>query len=630
MSYTGLSRLVGSLAPDYESRADLAIVDVVLENAIALVRELERTEGAEVIISAGANAAILRTTTEIPVVTVKVTGYDVMLALLRARQHADRVGVVTYRQPIPELEKIKELLKIEVVQHSYSTMDDAQDCCRALADTGIEVIVGSSLVVELAERSGLTGILIYSSAAVRQAIEEAVEIARVRRLEAERYGRINSVLKHLHEAVLAVDEEERVIAINPLMEDLLGCRDGECLGRELPEIARDLSLGRVLATGIDRFEEVVQLSERTFVANRLAIRERGAVSGAVLILQDAAVIQRADTSIRTQRRSPHKGARYHFRHLTGKSPAFRQALLSAERYARTNATVLISGESGTGKELFAQSIHNAGGRRDNPFIALNCAAFPEPLLESELFGYEEGAFTGSRKGGKPGLFEAAHTGTIFLDEIGDMPMSLQTRLLRVLQEKEVVRLGHTQPIPIDVRVVAATHRSLEAWVEQGRFRDDLYYRLNLLRLHLPPLRERSEDVPLLALQMLHAALRRLGSSLPADQALAPLMPALQSYCWPGNVRELENVMERLAVILWEAATTVDIDYVGLRGEFPELFRVSPPAATARGLEQDAEPAATDRRLLLEVLRSSGDRRTVAARKLGISRTTLWRRLRELE
>ena len=368
---------------------------------------------------------------------------------------------------------------------------------------------------------------------------------------------------------------------------------------------------------------LVLFNHATCVANYIPIREQGLLAGAVLTLQEASVIQRADTNIRTERRVRNLAARYHFHQMVGSSSAFVHARLAAERYAATNSTVLITGESGTGKELFAQSIHNASSRRDKPFVAVNCAAFPEPLLESELFGYEEGAFTGSRKGGKPGLFEVAHTGTIFLDEIGDMPLSLQTRLLRVLQEKEVVHLGSAQPIPIDVRIVAATYQDLAQRAKDGLFRVDLYYRLNILHLHLPALRERVDDIPILALQMLHASLRRAGSSLPADQALAPLMPYLRSYRWPGNVRELENVAERLAVSLsaWQSAT--DINYGGFSKDFPEIFSDKPVEADPSPLSHRPLGAAA----LSEVMAQAGGNRKVAARMLGISRTTLWRHLK---
>ncbi|HEX9306002.1 MAG TPA: sigma 54-interacting transcriptional regulator, partial [Anaeromyxobacter sp.] len=313
--------------------------------------------------------------------------------------------------------------------------------------------------------------------------------------------------------------------------------------------------------------------------------------------------------------------------VVGDSPTIRRARDLAARFARTDATVLVTGASGTGKELFAQGIHLASSRRDRPFVAVNCAALPESLLESELFGYEEGAFTGSRRGGKPGLFEAAHTGTIFLDEVGDMPSPLQTRLLRVLQQREVLRLGGNDPTPVDVRVVAATNRDLESRVAQGAFREDLYYRLAILRLHLPALADRRDDVPKLAAHLLSAALARHGASgdRAHGRALAAIAPRLAAHAWPGNVRELENVLERIAV-LFGAAGDEGPDEDELRAVVPELFAKRPRRGTEgeglRGMRR-----ADERAHVLRVVADCGGSQIEAARRLGIGRTTLWRKLR---
>jgi propionate catabolism operon transcriptional regulator len=243
-------------------------------------------------------------------------------------------------------------------------------------------------------------------------------------------------------------------------------------------------------------------------------------------------------------------------------------------------------------------------------------------VESELFGYDEGSFTGSRKGGKPGLFEAAHTGTLFLDEIGDMPLSLQTRLLRVLQEREVLRLGSNTPISIDVRVIAATHRSLPLRIAENQFRADLYYRLNILRMTLPPLRDRPEDLPALSRQLFETKLRALGSALPAEPALLPLLPMLMQYRWPGNIRELDNLMERLAVFLLGTRDLDAIDYEGFLGETPELGEL--PAGEA---DDGGQP---DDERIIAAIRATGGNRQAAAQALGISRTTLWRRLKDID
>jgi transcriptional regulator, propionate catabolism operon regulatory protein len=352
------------------------------------------------------------------------------------------------------------------------------------------------------------------------------------------------------------------------------------------------------------------------------MREHGTLLGAVMVCQDAGSVQGADRQLRISATRKDYRARYRLEHIVGRNTLLRNQLDLARRYARTDSTVLIRGESGTGKELFAQGIHNASARCGAPFVAINCASLPEPLLESELFGYEEGAFTGARKGGKPGLFELAHTGTLFLDEIGDMPIALQTRLLRVLQEREVVRLGGTQPTPIDVRVIAATHRPLRARIAEGQFREDLYYRLSILRLQLPALRERLDDVPDLARQILQAIIERNRLALDAAQPLARLLPMLLAHAWPGNVRELENVLERAALILCDG--DLHIEHAGLHEALFDETDTPAPVLSGAG---SSSTAATET-LQATLARHEGNL-SRTAKALGISRTTLWRRLKDL-
>ena len=323
-------------------------------------------------------------------------------------------------------------------------------------------------------------------------------------------------------------------------------------------------------------------------------------------------------------------ARHGLHDLRGESEAMEALRQSVVLYARSPATVLIQGETGSGKELVAQAIHRESPRSlgaNRPFIAINCGAIAESLLESELFGHEDGAFTGARRGGHAGLFEAANHGTLFLDEIGEMPLALQTRLLRVLEEREVVRVGGTRPIAINVRIISATHCDLEQRIREGRFRADLFYRLAVLRLHLPALRERASDIPGLTEWSLKNALAALGArphpNLHAEiQACAPL---LRRYDWPGNVRELRNLAERLALFLaaepLQALTPAFVLCVA-----PELANgataptvLAAPAAAAPPPPEDESASA--------VLARFGGRRDAAAHYLGISRTTLWRRLR---
>jgi transcriptional regulator, propionate catabolism operon regulatory protein len=621
-SYTGLSRLIKLVAHNFSDKAEITVYDLVLQQAVEKAREIEEKGLADVFVSAGANAEYIRSDLKIPVVEIKVTSHDVMMALIKAKQISEKIGVVSFKNTIHELDDIKDLLKLDITQRTYGTIEDSRHCFHRLANDGIEVIVGSSLVVDLANENGLQGILVYSEETVSNALNHAIELGRLSILEGSRYEQVNSILYNLKDAIIAVDEDGLVTAINPSMCEVINKSEKDCIGKYVDDIVPEIAISEILKNKKNK-EEVIQIKGKTLVAKSVPIIENDIFFGVVTVLQDDSSIKKTESTLRTQLKKNSLTAKYLFENINGNSEAFNAIKKTAQRYSKTDSTVLITGESGTGKELFAQAIHNASSRKDSPFVAINCASLPEPLLESELFGYEEGAFTGSKKGGKIGLFESAHRGTIFLDEIGDMPSALQTRLLRVIQEKEVVRLGSSMPIPVDVRLISATHNNLLEEIKKVNFRDDLYYRLNILHIKLPSLRERKEDIPFLALQFLFHSLRKLGSSIPADEALAQISNLLIEYQWPGNVRELENIMERYAVFLSQYSKTSEIDLSILKIEFPEIYaaRVSNDKIDQLNIEKNDD-------YLMTMMSQSKKSKSALAKELGVSRTTLWRILKE--
>ncbi len=625
-----MARIVQQVIPDYHSRVQVEIVESTVSRLRDIGKELESRQDVDIIICSGAAAEYLRRRITTTVLSIRMGEYDLIRALDLARARATKVGIVSFQHTHPELEAMASLFTVDIRQATYTTLEGARQQIHQLMDDGYRVVVGSSTAVEVAEAAGAQGVLALNADAVRRTLEDALAICRSRAQTLVQQQRLNAVLRNLNDGVIAVDADGLVQSLNPRMASVLGIASENARERPLEQVLPGLDISAVLAGGEGEENRIIRVGSRTLAATITPIIENGKPDGAVVTCQEANAIQRADRRIRSQVRPRQFTARYHFDQILGNAPAFRDLLELARRYAGTDSTVLITGESGTGKELLAQSLHNASPRQPGPFVAINCAAFPETLLESELFGYEEGAFTGSRKGGKSGLIETAHTGTLFLDEIGDMPVSLQTRLLRVLQEREVLRLGASEPTPVDIRVIAATHCDLRSRIGDGRFREDLYYRLNILRLVVPPLRERPGDIPLLAGAILEKLPQRPDAGGAGQRLLQRLMPYLQQHQWPGNIRELENLVERAA--LSAQALGEDSGAAALHTLFPELFEVLGAQALA---PESAAPAQDLRSVgkarevahVRQVLEACNGDLEEAARRLGISRTTLWRRLR---
>ncbi|WP_321935822.1 propionate catabolism operon regulatory protein PrpR [Paraburkholderia sp. J8-2] len=640
MGISRLRDLFRDIAREYDELADLRVVPRGFEEAVAEIAAAGPSQRPDVVVAAGSNGTYLKARIDVPVVLVQPTGFDVMQALARARREADLVALVTYGETPVEVRRFASAYGIDVVFGQYRTVQDAEACVLDLRDRGVGAVVGPGLVNDLAARLGLVPFFVYSRPSVRAAFDTALDLVQATWRETQRRQRLDSVLQHLRDGVVALDARGRVEAINQRLAAVLDIDPAAAAGQSLAALAPDIAFSLPEADG----ESLETVRGVSYVVHRGPLVDNGVTTGAVLTFQESRAVERLDRTLRSRQRTQQFVARYRLDDLSGATPGIERVRQLARRYAKSDATVLIRGESGTGKEMIAQGIHRESPRRDFPFVAMNCGAFPEALLESELFGYEEGAFTGARRGGKVGLIEAAHRGTLFLDEIGEMPLPLQSRLLRVLQEREVVRLGATEPTRVDVRVVAATHRALTEQIEAGEFRADLFYRLNILNLAIPPLRERSADIALLASELLFQASRReprvaVRIRTPEDAArtLALVSDALAQHTWPGNVRELQNVVERMVVELADSEEDVLTPDV-LRSIAPEVFesrRAANGAAAVAAIaaiaaegaltlrERSLNTEADEIRAALDACNGDRDR---ACEMLGISKTTLWRRL----
>jgi transcriptional regulator with PAS, ATPase and Fis domain len=419
-----------------------------------------------------------------------------------------------------------------------------------------------------------------------------------------------ATIEAISDGVVTIDRHARVSSINQTAARILGVQVGAPLSA-----LSDLSfLGGVLERGEALDGRVTRIGASEYLVNARSIRsDKGEVRGVVATLAEMKRVQ----SIAQRIVGSH--ARYSFGDLIGQAPSLRRRLQLAEAAARSDSSVLITGESGTGKEVLAQAIHNASSRSSGAFIGINCSAIPRELLESELFGYESGAFTGARKGGQPGKFELAEGGTILLDEIGDMPLEMQAKLLRVLQERRVHRIGGTREVTLDARVIATTNRDLDEAVHRGQFRSDLLFRLKVIHIPLPPLRERTSDIPVLVEHFLGLFAARLGKKV---RHLSPeVMDAFLRYPWPGNIRELENVLEGEVNLADPEQTVLD--------EVPEALRPRPfqtfasPAAMGPNLTIDE----AEKELLIQALQRHGGSVPEVARALGVSRGTVYNKMR---
>jgi len=399
-------------------------------------------------------------------------------------------------------------------------------------------------------------------------------------LELERIqGELSTILNSVQEAIEVVDEQGIIKYVNPAFTKITGIEPSERIGKNIYEVSPEGALAKVLETGEHIFghRTTVGGSNAEVISNASPIIVDGRTRGAVVVFTHFTDImklmdklQQSTTIIEnlSNKFGEVTTSKYTFKDILGNNQELKRCIQIGERAAKSNSTVLLTGESGTGKELFAHAIHHASSRRDKPFIKVNCAAIPESLLESEFFGYVKGAFTGAVKS-RIGKFELANGGTIFLDEIGDMNLVLQGKLLRVLQEMEFERVGGNETIKVDVRVIAATNRDLHELIRHGKFREDLYYRLNVVEIHIPALRNRKEDLPILTINLIVKLNRKLGKKVKGLSQNAEEI--LFSYDWPGNVRELENVVERVMVTVDDEILTKKhfLQYVSQLREAPE-------------------------------------------------------------
>lgn len=437
---------------------------------------------------------------------------------------------------------------------------------------------------------------------------------------------LKTIMETTNDAIVYVNKEGYIEMISKPYANFLQVNREEVIGKHVRDVIENTRMDVVIKTGVSEIAEIQKINGNKMIATRIPVFVKGNVVGAVgrVLFRDInelnalyMKISKIEKELNLYKDEFKKvnSAKYSLDSIISQSKSMYKIKELTKRAAKTNSNVLILGESGTGKELFAHAIHSISRRANAPFIKVNCGAIPYELLESELFGYEEGSFTGAKKGGKIGKFKAADGGTIFLDEIGDLPMNMQVKLLRVLQDKEIEKIGSNSSEKVDIRIITATNRSLEEMVSEGKFRLDLYYRLNVLTIKVPPLRERKDDISILSEYLVQKISRR--ENIRVDKISDSTLEYLKRYNWPGNVRELENILER-AINFLDEETVIKPEH--LPSKITGIMRKKKVRSLKLTLEE------VERQAIIDSLIFSNGNKTKAANILDISRTSLYEKI----
>ncbi len=592
-----------------ENQYDAILVYGELEGALAKVKRILDQKDFRVFVSRGGTAKLLREHFGIPIVEIAVTAHDILKAIHPLVRAGKKVAVIGFANVISGARQLAEIMGLDIMYVETVNSEAVPGALQAALDANVDVIVGDHHIERRASALGVNAVRIDSGReSVKNALEEAARLHSATVIERMENRRYFTIMESIEEGIIAINEAGNITVFNPGAEKIFNIPESEVIGKPVEVVIPQTFMLQVLRSGTEMVGALMDLGKTSIASSVKPIIVDGKVEGVVSTFRDITKIQQLEAKIRAEVVKKRLSAKKSFDDIVYASPKMGEVIDQARKYAEVDSTLLIFGESGTGKEVMAQALHNNSPRRDAPFVAVNCAALPDNLLESELFGYVEGSFTGARKEGKKGLFEMAHGGSIFLDEISEMALPVQARILRVIQEKEVMRLGDDKIVPVDVRILAATNKRLWHCVQSGTFRQDLFYRLNVLNLNLPPLRERMEDVPPLARLFLREFSGKYATAAAEmtdnDKAL------MLRHNWPGNVRELQNVMERYVI---SGKLLVD-NYDALGGDEEDILEA--------GSLEDIEAL-----VVKKILEQEGFNKANTAKRLGISRTTLDKKIR---
>lgn len=610
-------------------------VDILVKRAESVAEALDMHEY-DVVIGRGHTAKILKQMVfNIPVIEIPITGYDILRGIEEAgtRFASKKIAIFLSEVQNHDAGLLSAVSGLNIQTFVTPDITQIPQMIKEAAADGYDTVIGGYSAKTAADQEGVHSLTINTGEeAVVQVLKEAVNIMNSLEKERERTKLYQTVTQVSKEGILYVNDEGVIEMVNSkglkMLSSPLGTIHNQKLEEAYPYLYPLFQKGLKHKKSI--LNELLEIEDDKITFDFVPVLVGNMAAGIVITCQSVTKIQQIETQIRKKLNDKGLVAKYRFSDIIHQSEIMEETISLAQRYAAVSSNILIVGETGTGKELMAQGIHNESERKNKPFVAVNCAALPENLLESELFGYADGAFTGSRRGGKTGLVEQAHQGTLFLDEISELPINFQGKLLRVLQEKQVRRIGDDRVIDVDVRIIAATNRNLKHQVKEGKFRQDLLYRLDILKLYIPPLRERREDITLIFNHSVKKYNKKFGRDIAGCAKEAE--EALRSYPFEGNIRELSNIAERLCVMARGRQIEGDLMQKALYPDDVEVDRSSTKEEifTETFGQTQHTKGESEKSRIIEALEKTGGKKMEAAKLLQMDRTTLWRKMRNYQ
>ncbi|WP_132246932.1 sigma 54-interacting transcriptional regulator [Marinisporobacter balticus] len=593
---------------------DKIIIDLLDAEHMEMQAKILEKKGVKVVIARSGGYKYASSTVSIPVVHLKITTIDILKAMKRARKYDKQIILIIWDEIYFDYDEWKDMIHTKIILERFKERDEIEGKVEKYIDKKDNVvIVGSGIACSVARENGMDHVFINAS---KESIYATISYAKelINNLYEEKYKRevLKNILDGVHDAVIAIDDNGEIILYNERAKELLKKDTGEVIHKNLLDVFPKLDfIMEVLKNRMEIYNEIKFLNDFVIAANVSIIHVDGNIQGVLCSFQDITKLQKLEEKIRYKLNKKGLYAKYKFEDIIAYDPFMKATLEKSKKIGENDCTVIIYGESGTGKEMIAQSMHNISERKNAPFVGINCAAISESLLESELFGYEEGAFTGASKSGKLGLFELAHGGTLLLDEINSISRNLQAKLLRVLEEKEIMRIGSDHVIPLNVRIIAAANEELKRKVEDGSFRSDLFYRLSILEVNIPPLRERREDI----LPLFNYYLKELSSDTINYIINKKIEEKLIHYNWPGNVRELRNIAQRYLLF-----NEINLDETEIKKHENAKKNNLDKRIDLKEINKFVEEK------VIDMLLKQGMTKTEIAKMLGLSRTGLWKKL----